>query len=69
LSDYLKKYITNNINNNIEIIKIYHPIKNVQKHFSLDDYLNNDTKCIIQIGQQLRIFTAVRNSNAKHVNQ
>jgi hypothetical protein len=61
LSDYLKKYVTNNINNNIEIIKLYHPIKNVDKYFSLDDYLNNNNKYIIQIGQQLRIFKTFLN--------
>ena len=69
LSDYLKTYITNNINNNInnniEIIKLYHPIKNVNKHFSLDDYLNNNNKFIIQIGQQLRVFKTFLNLEFK----
>jgi hypothetical protein len=60
LSDYLKKYIKNNIED-IEIINMYHPIKNVSKKFSLENYLNNTNKNIIQIGQQLRIFKTFLN--------
>jgi len=56
LSNYLKIYIKNNINNNIKINKINHPIKKVTKFFSIDEYLNNDNKYIIHIGQRLRIF-------------
>ena len=61
LSDYLKIFIKKNFDNNIEIIKIYHPIKNVSKYFSLDLYLNNNNKYIIQIGQQLRILKTFLN--------
>jgi hypothetical protein len=61
LSDYLKTYIENNFDNNIEIIRMYHPIKNINKYFSLDLYLNNENKYIIQIGQQLRIFKTFLN--------
>ena len=61
LSDYLKTYVKNNIYNNIEIGKLYHPIKNVDKYFSLENYLNNNNKYIIQIGQQLRIFKTFLN--------
>jgi len=68
LSDYLKTYINNNfenIKNIIDIVKIYHPIKNVNKFFSLENYLKNNNKYILQIGQQLRILKTFLNINIK----
>jgi hypothetical protein len=55
LSNYIKKYIDSK-QNNIDTINIYHPINEINTKFSYDDYVNNNNKYIIHIGQQLRIL-------------
>ena len=63
LSNYVKDYISekfNEININIPIIFIKHPIKIEDfPKFNIESYINNEDKKLIQIGQQLRKITSI----------
>jgi len=55
-TNYLKLYIENTFKFN-NLNSLHHPIYiNIKDKFSITDYINNNDKKIIQIGQQLRIL-------------
>jgi hypothetical protein len=56
LSKHLNDYISNIYNIDTDIKTIIHPILKNNTVFNIMNYLNNNNKKIIQIGQQLRIL-------------
>jgi len=70
LSKYLKDYVYDNYELNIQNNILYHPISNTKLKFNIDKYLLNNNKYIIQIGQQLRIlktFITLKFTNYKKI--
>ena len=68
--DYLKLKF-NELNIKIEVYLLKHPIdfeENIPS-FSIDKYIHNDNKKIIQIGQQLRKMTSIYKLNIKYHNK
>lgn len=67
LSNYLSEFLISKfkeLNINVRIYFIKHPvIQNNIKKFNLSNYLSNNNKYIIQIGQQLRKMTSIYKIN------
>jgi hypothetical protein len=63
LSEYISNYlrvIFNKLQKNIKVITIKHPVEsNNIIMFNYDNYINNNEKYIIQIGQQLRKMSSI----------
>jgi len=59
-SEYIKKYVLSKIKETkINIVVIKHPIDDPGIPFDLNEFRNNNSKKIIQIGQQLRIVSSI----------
>jgi len=56
----------NELNINICVIALKHPIDNNVLMFNIDNYKNNNYKMIIQVGQQLRIMSSIYRINIKN---
>jgi len=58
LSQYLQDYLSLKLPN-IKIITIKHPIETIKSKFSLEKFLNNKEKCLLQLGFQSRIISTI----------
>ena len=71
LGDYVKHYLVKKINLelelNIPIYSLYHPVisENIPQ-FNITNFINNSEKKLIQIGQQLRKITTIYKINAEN---
>lgn len=66
LSNYVTNFIKNKLHElglNIKIFTIFHPTDIQCPSFTLDKYIKNNNKQIIQIGQQLRKVTSIYRLN------
>lgn len=59
LSNYFKNWVKQHIPSSIPISVLYHPTESVNLQFNFDNFLNNQEKCIIQIGYWLRNMYAI----------
>jgi hypothetical protein len=64
LSKYLTKYIEKKLkelNKDIKVFTFKHPIQSIEKKYewSYYNYINNDNKILLQIGQQLRKVSSI----------
>lgn len=73
LSDWLNKYIKNILEyngiKNIKVHTIYHPTDFNCEKFSLQNYINNDNKSIIQLGFWMRKYKTIYQINKKKINK
>jgi len=63
LSVYISNYVKNKINElnlNIDVITLKHPISDENiMYFDINNYINNENKLLMQIGQQLRNIRSI----------
>jgi lipopolysaccharide biosynthesis glycosyltransferase len=59
LSEYISTYLRENIPNPPKIVTLFHPIEPCDAMFTMDKYMANPDKHLIQIGQQLRIVSSI----------
>ena len=65
LSSYLKHYLKKKFPDlNIKYIK--HPIENIKTKFSIEKFIENENKCLVQLGYQSRIVSTIFRIKTKY---
>lgn len=59
LSEYMAKWVRENIPATIPISVLYHPTDDCEIKFNYDNFMKNENKCLLQIGVWLRRLCAI----------
>ena len=65
LSEYITTFLRKNIPNPPKIVTLIHPSEKNDKMFTIEKYINNPDKHLLQVGQQLRIVSSIFKINPK----
>ena len=68
LSDYMKKYLTEKLNNicEVNIVSMKHPVSDDIKQFDIQQFYEQDEKKVILLGQQMRKISSIYLLKTKH---